>query len=451
MPRLLLAAGMVFFSAAPVRAAFEDSGFSARAVAMGGAFTGVAGDPASVFYNPAGISFLRHSAMSLNSLNEFNLPAGAANESQTNAAAIIPLGFGSLGLSGIYTAPRGLSPERTAQLTYATKDLWQAPGTDFEMGGSLKYLSAAPTASGASKGAPALDLGAMERFHEKYSAGLSILNLAQAKAGGVAPPVEFRAGLAESVRGMTFDVDAWHESVSGIYPEETSVGAGFERWWETIRWGSFAARAGLRAGDRDKTWNMGIGWKVMGGEADYAVTIPLQGAAQIGNAVSMSWRFGASHPNQEFARMLETESGYRKILTQELQDSANREWELSQRLESLRAEIKALGGQLLDRTISEAEARKRLGDLERQYQDSLDRFQRIQDKERAIKAKAREKENSPQVLLEKDWQAYLELKRQGAADAVLIEDLKRILRQYQDSGADLSSANQELLRLLQSR
>ncbi|HVA66505.1 MAG TPA: hypothetical protein VNK24_06225 [Elusimicrobiota bacterium] len=451
MIRPAVVAALFLGLASPLYASFEDEGFSARAVAMGGAFTAMTGDPAAVFYNPAGIAFARHVSLSLNALRQFNLPAGFTDQSQANLVAVAPVSVGVLGLSEIYDAPLNYSSERTTQFSYATQGLWQAPGDDLEAGGNLKFLDAAAATGGASDMTVALDMGAVERFHDKYAAGVSILNLSGGRVGGVKPPVDLRAGVSESVRDMTFVFDVAHEGPSGLYREETSAGAGLERWWETVRHGAVAARLGLRAGDRDQTWSMGLGWKIMGGEADYALTIPLKGAARLGNALSVSWRFGASDPEAEFERMLKDETDYRGILLRELEAAENKQWQLSQQLNALRDEIKVLDNQLLNRTISEAEARKRLGDLQQQYQDSLQKFQSIQDKEKRLREKSAAEKNTPQILFEKDWSAYQQMKSQGAADSALIEDLKSILRQYQGTGVDLSQANQELVRLLQNR
>ncbi len=451
MMRSAVVAILLFGAASTLHASFGDQGFSARAVAMGGAFTAMTSDPASVFYNPAGIAFARHVSLSLNALRQFNLPAGFTDQSQANLIAVAPLSVGVAGLSYIYNDPRGYSSERTTQLSYATQGLWQAPGADLEVGGSLKFPDTAPPMGGKSDATAAMDLGAVERFHDKYSAGISLLNLSGGRVGGSKLPVELRAGVSESVRDMTFVFDIAHEGPSGLYREETSAGAGLERWWETVQHGAVAARVGLRAGDRDQTWNMGLGWRIMGGEADYAFTIPLKGPARLGNAVSITWRFGASDPEAAFERMLKTEMDYRAILRHELETAENKQWQLSQQLNSLRDQIKLLSNQLLDRTISEAEARKRLADLQQQYQQSLQNFQNIQEKEKRLRKKSEAEKNTPQILFQKDWSAYQQMKSQGAADSALIEDLKSILRQYQGTGVDLSQANQELVRLLQNR
>ncbi|MDE2313056.1 MAG: hypothetical protein KGL04_02640 [Elusimicrobia bacterium] len=451
MMRSSLAALFLLCAASPLRAYFGDEGFSARAAAMGGAFTAMTGDPAAVFYNPAGIAFAKRVSLSLNALRQFNLPAGFTDQSQANLIAVAPLGFGVGGFSYIYNDPRGYSSERTTQFSYATQGLWQAPGNDLELGGSLKFPDAAPPAGGKADATAALDLGAVERFHDKYSAGISLLNLSGGRVGGSNLPVEIRAGVSESVRDMTFAFDIAHEGPSGLYREETSAGAGLERWWETVQHGAVAARIGMRAGDRDQTWNMGLGWRMMGGEADYALTVPLKGPARLGNAVSITWRFGASDPEAAFERMLKTEMDYRAILRKELEAAENKQWQLSQQLNSLRDQIKILDNQLLNRTISEAEARKRLTDLQQQYQQSLQNFQNIQEKEKRLREKSEAGKNTPQILFQKDWNAYLQMKSQGAADSALIENLRSILRQYQGTGVDLSQANQELVRLLQNR
>ena len=54
-------------------------------------------------------------------------------------------------------------------------------------------------------------------------------------------------------------------------------------------------------------------------------------------------------------------------------------------------------------------------------------------------------------LFREDWRAHERAKLAGAPDASLLDRVGRVLREYKDSGVDLSEANRELLRLSRKR
>lgn len=56
---LLLAAGILCSAAVPSVADFDDLGAGARAIGMGNSFTAVADNPFGIYYNPAGLGFIR--------------------------------------------------------------------------------------------------------------------------------------------------------------------------------------------------------------------------------------------------------------------------------------------------------------------------------------------------------------------------------------------------------
>lgn len=441
----------------PLRAGFEDSGLSPRAVSMGGALTAVEGDPVSWLYNPANLGSLRQVSAAAHYLRQFHIPAGEVDDDQINAAAGFPLfGRGSLGLAGIYNRQNRLAVERTAALGYGSRGLWELEGGAVELGAALRLLKRSLDAGGGPKTQAAFDLGALYRFRERYAVGLSVINANRPRldAAGLPDraPAMVRLGVAESVRGFTAALDAVKREPSGGRRGTATLGLGFENWWPTARRGSFALRAGLSLGDRTKTWAAGLGWRRLGGRLDYALTVPMAGTSRFGHAVSLTFRFGGSHPEGEYEKVLAQEMRYRKDLSEALEAGEIKQWKLAEELKALREELEVLReeleilrAQLLDKTASEAEARQRMKALQERHQRAVESYEKMKADTKALA------EKTSAVLFEEDWRAYQKLKLSGAPNAVFIDQVRRLLRQYKETGVDLSPANQELLRLLRAQ
>lgn len=443
----------LLFAAVPVRAAFEEAPESARAAAMGNAFTAVADDAVCAYSNPAALGPIRRLGVGLDYLRQFDIPAGKTDQDRFGAISAIPvqqeLIRGTFGIDYAYNRLKGRTTERSAMLSYGTRSLVEKEGWMFDLGGSLKILSRSNDAGGGAA-KPAVDLGALWRIAERYAVGVSILNANRPRFdepdGFVdRAPAAFKVGVSEAVRGFTLALDLTKREPSGRHPGSGNLASGLERWWATPRHGSFAGRMGLSLSDRSKMFSWGLGWRILGGQVDYAMTVPMQGSTVMGHAVSMLFRFGVSNPEQEYERVLAEEVGYRRDLTQALESAETKQWRLAEELGRLREEIDLLRGQLLDKTASESQARQRIKDLEERRRAAEQKFDSMQKEQKRLA------ERSQQAMFDDDWNAYLKLKLSGAPDAVLLDQVKRILRQYKDKGVDLSSANQELLRLLRAK
>jgi hypothetical protein len=433
-------------AAQPVLAAFEDSGFSARAVAMGSAFTAVTDDPVSVFYNPAGLGFIDRASVQTSYLRQFDIAAGKVDQEFVDLVGAVPVHQeiinGTFAGSFINNQQLNLGEERSIGLSYGTRSMHEFDGGQVELGGTFRTLSKGYDSGGSDAIRIGIDAGMITRFWDRYTAGVSLLNLDGPPMSGPGfhdrAPAMIKIGLAESVRGFTYAADITKREPSGGHPGTANLGVGLEHWWATTRNGSWALRSGMSLGDSDKTWNAGFGWRLLGGQLDYAFTLPMQGQTNIGHAVSLSFRFGQSNPEGEYERVLKDELSYRKDLTKALDAGENRQWRLSEELNNLRDEIKVLRQQLVDKTTSESQARRKIQDLEERHRQVLEEFRKMQDE--AAKTK--------DVRFHEDWAAYQKLKLGGAPDSILTDEIKRILREYKDSGVDLSPANEELLRLL---
>ncbi len=443
---------VLFALAVPVRAAFEEAPLSARATALGGAMTAVDDDAASMFANPAALAPLRHTSAELDYLRQFDLPAGKVDQDQINALGAVPVEQdiirGTFGFGVVYNRQKAFAAERQFAAGYASRNAMQFEDSALDFGGTIRGLSKTYDAGhGVAHGT--VDGGMLYRWHDRYALGVSLLDLFRPRfrepSGFVdRAPLGAKLGFSESVGGFLMALDFTQRERSGGHGSASTIAGGLERWWATPRSGSFALRTGLSLGDRDKTWNWGLGWRVFGGEASYAMTVPMMGAPVFGHAVSLTFRFGSSDPEHEYERVLSDEVRYRKELTQALEQGEVKQWRLGEELNRVREELETLRSQLASKTLSEAQAQERIREIEKKRDEAERRFEAMQEESHRLA------QRSQQMMFDDDWNAYLKLKLGGAPDAVLVDEVRRILREYKDKGVDLSAANQELLRLLRT-
>ena len=138
--------------------------------------------------------------------------------------------------------------------------------------------------------------------------------------------------------------------------------------------------------------------------------------------------------------------GSGKFVPPEGQTAAEqRQWKLAEELKRMREQIEILRTQLFDKTASGKDSRKRLRELELRMRRSRRAYEKMQTESKRLRSKTKA------TLFKEDWARYDRSKKGGAPNSVLTDQVKRILRQYKDTGVDLSSANRELLRLLRGR
>jgi hypothetical protein len=299
-----------------------------------------------------------------------------------------------------------------------------------------------------------LDLGLLWSFGKRYALGLSVLHVTRPKFSALGgsvdrAPAVIKIGFAEHIGGFLMTTQLSRREASGGRPGSGDIAAGLERWWATPRSGSFAFRGGLDVGGPDKTAGWGLGWRLFGGEFSYGMTVPFKRHSPMGHAANLVFRFGASNPDGEYEKILAEERVYRRQLAREIEDRESREKRLAETLERLRGQIEVLHKQLSDRAVSDENSRKQargqILKLEEQSREASSRYEDLAAENKKLSRKTQE------MVFEDDWNAYLRLKIGGAPNSVLIEEARRILRQYKDEGVDLGAANAELVRLLRSQ
>jgi hypothetical protein len=180
---LALAAAFVFTPTAQLAQALESGadflniGAGARASALGSAYTALADDANSIYYNPAGLAFARREVSVMHA-------AWALDGSYDFAAAVFPLGrykaavsFTRLDHGGL--DGRGAGGERAGGFSAGDKAAGLALARDFggfSLGGGAKLLSS--SIAGYSASAVAFDLGAVRKFSgTPLTLGFSVRNM----------------------------------------------------------------------------------------------------------------------------------------------------------------------------------------------------------------------------------------------------------------------------------
>jgi hypothetical protein len=450
----LAALAAAALAASPALAAFDDTAFGARDFAMGGAFTAVHDEVGAIAYNPAALGQAPSLEAAASYLDGTHPPAGTIDRDTTRAAVAVPVRQqifnGAFGFGVRYDRRTNVSKDREIDLDYGTRGLFETENGGIDFGAALKTMESSLETGGSTKTKPALDLGMLYRVDDRRSFGASLLNFGGAKFSGPngysdRAPLALKIGGAESVHGSLITVDATAREGSSGQGSSQSFAVGFERWWPTIRDGSFAGRTGLSVGTVSRQWTAGFGWKLGGGRVDYAFGVPLTGVTRLTQALTVAVRFGRSDPEAEYEKLLQGEMEARRRLAQSLDSAAVRQQALSEEIGRLRDEIGTLRASLAAKSSSADEARRKLADLETRHKKAVDTFQKLQEEQTRHSAETKAE------LFRDDWAAYEKSKLDGEPDSVLIDRVRHLLIQYKDAGVDLGPVNQELQRLLQSR
>lgn len=426
---------------------------------MGSAFTAVHDDPASIAYNPASLGQLRAVSLGASFLRQFHIPAGEVDQDETTLVLGVPveqeLIKGGIGLSWSFLDQLDYSNDRTMRVGYGSRGFVAFENGSLELGGAFKLMTRNFASGGRAVNKATLDVGVLSRLGEKFAVGLSLLNFSGPNFEGRTldrVPVTLKLGVSETLGRFMIAADLTKRESSGFHSGSTSLAAGLENWWATPRAGSWAVRTGLSLGDQDKAWTWGLGWRILGAQIDYAMSVPLAGITRASHGFSLFWRFGQSDPEAQYEKLLRDELRMRRDMTRALEASEVRQWKLEEELKRLQKEIDALRARLTDKAASESEAKQKVREAERRVQEIERRRQEAVRSSESIRQEIKRiTEKTKAELFREDWAAYERLKSGGAPDSVCLDEVKRLLRQYKDSGVDLSEANQELRRLLQGR
>ncbi len=324
---LLPAAALLLALAAPGLAAFEDLGFGARVPGMGDAYTGVADDISSVYYNPAGLANIeRPKVIAGHSM----FYSGLSDGSSLGLSAVgfgVPLSNGRGGtLGGLWQqfSLSGIYSEQTAQVSWGYRFDRRSRYEKLSVGASLKYLSHGftrldetynavendlfqrgntdPVLAGAnSASALDADVGALYRLTKRWTLGAALLNAMQANVSfgsGEADkvPMKTRLGASYKILWLLLAADLRVQKGPDGKSDKQFIFAA-EKVFPSLDRGDIGVRASLGAGDREfKQATAGLSYKIQKIQLDYGFSLPLGTVKETaGNhKVALTYHFGSA-------------------------------------------------------------------------------------------------------------------------------------------------------------
>lgn len=263
MKKLLILA-LALIQATLLLAVFDDYVPSARARGFGGAYTGVADDVNSLFYNPAGLTNVKLEAQ----VGFSNLYNQRFSEFKTAAVGVeLPKKLGTLALGA-----RMFDVNFDDELLLS-EQVWSAAHgfnlqSDIHSQISVGYtvnLYRLQMADEETDTAVGVDLGASAFLHGRTKFGFSVTNLNQAVMGD-ANQNQLPSKLALGISYIPYENVITSIEVKKDFAKETEFMGGVEiRPFEPL-----AVRFGVHS--NPATWNAGVGLNVKGVQLDLSYT-----------------------------------------------------------------------------------------------------------------------------------------------------------------------------------
>ncbi len=317
-------------------ALFDDLGMGARAPGMGNAFTAVADDLHTLYYNPAGLKNLERMQLSAShSLLYMGLSDGS-NLGLSHLAFVRPLKdkWGVIGgawqqfnLSGVYS-------EQTLQISYGNIYKGKNVFNGLKYGISLKRMShsfsqlpEAFNAMGAnfiatgledpvlakktSKSAFDADIGFFYQVNSRYALALAVRDILQpnmAFGGGNTDKIPMRTRLGGSYKTLWMTLASelrFEKGPTGDMDKDITLAA--ERIFPSLDRGQLGVRGALAMGNRDfRQISTGLSYRINRIQFDYAFLLPLgtiKGTAGT-HRMAMVFHFGEPTPEEQYGMEL---------------------------------------------------------------------------------------------------------------------------------------------------
>lgn len=260
---LILTSHLIVYAKGPgtTAASFLKIGVGARAAGMGDAFTALALDGTSLYWNPAGLTHLKTKEISATYNSWFE------EIKQGYVSLVLPSSRGGVGLGINYVDMGGLEGRDALGNPTGT---FQAEDTHIFLGYArkLKRSSWGMTVGWLQdvikhdkKGTFLANVGFLHPVSERFSLGLAAQNIG-GKLGSDPLPLTFKVGLARKLKALTLALDIAKPQDNDIY---FSLGA--ERWLKD----KLALRVGYKTNqDVGDGWSAGFGLELRKTYLDYA-------------------------------------------------------------------------------------------------------------------------------------------------------------------------------------
>ena len=308
-----------------LQAAYDDVGVGARTTGMGNAFTAVADDVYSIYYNPAGLGTLERPMLATTYSKLFTGLSDNSNLQNSFVAFSQPIRQGRQGsyglawnyftlddlyremsLSGAYgrrifaeSAPNGLFAGVTAK--YLNRSLGKVGAADnsFTNTGSVQVGVPDPVLQKGSKSNMDFDLGLLYRVRPRLSLGLDLQHVLEPN---IAISENDTDKLGRNIKLGAAYQTGW-TSLSGELQllkapngkTDRVVALAVEKWLPTLLHGSFGVRGSIGVGDREyRQVTAGLSYRIYRIQLDYSFAIPLGTVSGTfgTHRMGLSFRFG---------------------------------------------------------------------------------------------------------------------------------------------------------------
>lgn len=301
--RAALATFLLWALPARALAAFDAPTLSAQSAAMGGASLAGNGDSSALFLNPAALSGLKRPETYLMYNRLYAGLEGVGDIGQGFAAFGLPTKLGDFGVGLSDFKASGLLEERILGLAFARR-----LGNALKAGIGVKFLhhrylvGSDPAAAadpvfnnGASKGAPAVDIGAIASVTEALEVGLAVRNLNQPDLGLASEdrvPRELAVGAAYRLAPYALRLSGdfvYRAQTAGTLRDKSRPSFGLEKSFQ-------GERVKVRAGFGLDQFTGGIGLQAGPVVFDYAFVLSRELLTETaGNhQVGIRYRFGGN-------------------------------------------------------------------------------------------------------------------------------------------------------------
>lgn len=343
--RAALTALLAGMCAGRAMAAYVDVGVGARVSGLGNAYTAVADDVYSVYYNPAGLATIDRPEIGTSYAKLLTGLSDGSNLSNSFIAYAHPIDGGRRGTFGAawnYYTLDGLYRESQLMASYGHGLFARTSPDKYYLGGTLKYLNrsiggtpgasngisntgvatgvADPVLRGASKGNFDVDLGFLWRVKSRWTAGLMIQHVLEPNVGFVeSDPLgrNIKLGGAYKTPFSTLTGDfRLLTAPDGSIDKVIAFAA--EKWLPTLLHGSFGVRGALATGSRDfRQMSFGLSYKISRMQFDYGFALPIGGLGLTSTAGSH--RLGLI---LRFGRAKQADAAFGEAILENLRDLA---------------------------------------------------------------------------------------------------------------------------------
>lgn len=324
-------------------AAYEDVGVGARVTGLGHAYTAVADDVYSTYYNPAGLATLDRPEFGTTYSRLLTGLSDNSNLQNSFLSYAHPLDGGrrgTLGAAWNYYSLNSLYRESQLIGSYGRGLFASTHPGKFYLGGSAKILSRTlggtpesassisntgvatgtpdPVLRSASKNNLDFDLGGLWRVRPRWTVGLMLQHLMEPNAAFDDADSDkvgrnLKIGGSYKTPFSTLSADARLQAAPDGSTDKIFATAA-EKWLPTLLHGTFGARASLAFGSRDfRQLALGVSYKIHRVQFDYGFALPMAGLA----STSGSHRIGLTY---RFGRPRQAEAAFGEAVLENLRD-----------------------------------------------------------------------------------------------------------------------------------